>query len=108
MTMAEWDNKRKPDEVLELMTDYSRKEYERTPLGIWADYLGDGSVLKAQQELAIRFWRMGGVMSLGTDPAVQGNIAGYANLRSVELMADSGIPPLEVIKMATDTFGVGS
>ena len=100
-TLAAWDIQPIPDDVIALFTDYSRKEYQRTPFGIWEEYLGDGTYLKKQQNLVVEFWRKGGKMTVGTDPAVQKVIAGYANLRTVELMVDAGIPPLEVIKMAT-------
>ena len=38
---------------------------------------------------------------MGADPAVQGIIAGHANLRAIELLVEGGIPNLEAIKMAT-------
>jgi imidazolonepropionase-like amidohydrolase len=100
-TLSVLDNKIKPKEVLEFLTDYSRKEYERSPFGIFGEYISDGKALKRQQELQLEFWRKGGTLTVGTDPAVLGLIAGYGSLRAIELLVESGISPLEVIKIAT-------
>ena len=103
-TMALWDDQIIPDEVFNLLTDYSQKLYRRYPFGEWGggeDSIKDGSALKQQQALYLAFYRKGGTLSVGTDPARQGVLAGYGNLRSLELLADAGIPALDVIKMAT-------
>ena len=103
MTLAQWDPERKPDFVLNLLTDYSRRAYEQEPLGTkaWRAVIGDGAILRRQQALAFLLWQKGGTISVGTHSAWHGNIAGYGNLRSIELMAEAGIPLLDVIKIAT-------
>lgn len=53
------------------------------------------------QALEAAFWRAGGKLVVGTDPTVTGVIPGYGSLRSIELLVQAGIPPLEVIKIAT-------
>lgn len=47
------------------------------------------------------FWRMGGKLTVGSDAAGTGVMPGHGNLRSIEMLAESGIPLLEVIKIAT-------
>lgn len=49
----------------------------------------------------VAFWRAGGKLSLGSDAAGTGIIAGYSNLKSMEILHDYGIPLIEVIKIAT-------
>ena len=114
-TLGIFDTKLKPQEVLDLLTDYSQKEYARAPYGSFGGDTSDGDLpkrqqklklefgktLKRQQELQLAFWQKGGTLTVGTDPAMPGLIAGYGSLRAIELLAEAGIPPLEVIKMAT-------
>ena len=52
--------------------------------------------------MVLEFWRKGGMITVGSDAVWRGYIAGYGNLRSIELLVDAGIPALEVIKMATN------
>ena len=102
-TMSEWDDQLavEPEEVVALLSDKSRQRYEHLPFGPFGESLKDGTQLKKQQAMALAFWRKGGTATLGTDAVFGGNFAGYANLRSIELTVDAGIPNLEVIKMAT-------
>jgi len=56
---------------------------------------------KARQ-LEVDFYRAGGLLIVGTDPTGGGGvIAGFSNQRAVELLAESGLTPLEAIKVAT-------
>ncbi|HEY9229574.1 MAG TPA: amidohydrolase family protein [Gemmatimonadaceae bacterium] len=56
---------------------------------------------KARQ-LEVDFYRAGGLLIAGTDPTGGGGvIAGYSNQRAVELLAESGLTPLEAIKVST-------
>jgi enamidase len=56
---------------------------------------------KARQ-LEVDFFRAGGLLIAGTDPTGGGGvIAGYSNQRAVELLAESGLTPLEAIKVST-------
>ena len=100
-TLGIFDNKIKSKEILEFLTDYSRKEYERSPFGILGEYVSNGKLLKRQQTLQLEFWQKGGKLTVGTDPAVPGLIAGSGSLRAIELLVEAGIPSLEVIKIAT-------
>jgi imidazolonepropionase-like amidohydrolase len=103
MTMSEWDNVPAPESVLEMLNDRERPRVEKSRLGpaFMADSLIDGSFLKHNQEVALAFWHQGGTITLGTDAVFGDHIAGYSNLRAIELTVDAGIPNLEVIKMAT-------
>lgn len=51
--------------------------------------------------LELAFVNAGGRLVLGADAADYGQIAGYANIRVLELMVEAGFTPLEVIRMAT-------
>ena len=56
---------------------------------------------KARQ-LEVQFYRAGGMLLAGTDPTGGGGvIAGYSNQRQLELMVESGLTPLEAIKVGT-------
>ena len=56
---------------------------------------------KARQ-LEVDFFRAGGTLIVGTDPTGGGGvIPGYSNQRAVELLVESGLTPLEAIKVAT-------
>ena len=74
-TMALWDDQIIPDEVFDLLTDYSQKLYRRYPFGEWGggeDSMKDGSALQQQQALYLAFCRKGGTLSVGTDPCSPG------------------------------------
>jgi imidazolonepropionase-like amidohydrolase len=48
------------------------------------------------------FARAGGLLVAGTDPTGYGGVvAGYANQREIELLAEAGFAPVEAIKIAT-------
>ena len=59
------------------------------------------SISKKISELDAAFWRAGGILTVGGDASGTGNLAGFANLKSIELLVDAGIPSLEAIKIAT-------
>ena len=53
-------------------------------------------------ELEKRFFRSGGLLVAGTDPTGYGGvIAGYGSWRTVELLVEAGLTPLEAIQVAT-------
>lgn len=53
-------------------------------------------------ELDYKFWKAGGNLVMGSDAvALAGAVPGSTNLESLELLFMAGIPPLEVIKIAT-------
>lgn len=57
--------------------------------------------VKADMQLQAAFWRAGGTLVVGTDPAGKVTLPGHDSLMSIELLVDAGIPPLAVIKIAT-------
>ncbi len=58
----------------------------------WTNYL----------ELEKRFFRAGGLLVAGTDPTGYGGvIAGYGSWRTIELLVDTGLTPVEAIQVAT-------
>ncbi|MDB6166592.1 MAG: amidohydrolase [Lacunisphaera sp.] len=53
-------------------------------------------------KLEVKFFRAGGLLVAGTDPTGYGGcLAGYGNWRALELLAEAGLTPLEVIQVAT-------
>jgi enamidase len=54
------------------------------------------------RQLEVDFFRAGGLLLAGTDPTGGGGvIAGYSNQRQVELLVESGLTPLEAIRVCT-------
>ncbi|KAK7223302.1 hypothetical protein V2G26_011305 [Clonostachys chloroleuca] len=64
---------------------------------------GDVTIfLQKLMELDYKFWKAGGNLVMGSDAvALAGAVPGSTNLESLELLFMAGIPPLEVIKIAT-------
>jgi len=52
--------------------------------------------------LEAAFWRAGGRLTIGSDAVPPGSIAGNEDLTSMELLVKAGIPPLNVIQIATE------
>jgi enamidase len=60
------------------------------------------SLFPKARQLEVDFYRTGGLLLVGTDPTGGGGvIPGYSNQRAVELLVESGLTPLEAIKVAT-------
>jgi len=54
------------------------------------------------RQLEVDYFRAGGLLLAGTDPTAGGGvIPGFANQRQVELLVESGLTPLEAIKVST-------
>ena len=53
------------------------------------------------RSLEQKFIRAGGRMVIGSDPQDFGQVAGFANHRALELLAEAGLPPLRVLRMGT-------
>jgi imidazolonepropionase-like amidohydrolase len=54
------------------------------------------------RQLEVDFYRAGGLLIAGTDPTGGGGvIPGFSNQREVELLVESGLTPLEAIKVCT-------
>ena len=70
-------------------------------------------LLQNAMKLEAAFHRAGGTLVAGTDPTGGGGvIPGYSNQHQVVLMVESGIPPLDAIKIATlngaNYLGIGA
>lgn len=53
-------------------------------------------------QLEKKFFDTGGLLLVGTDPTGNGGVvAGYSNLRAIELLVEAGLTPLEAIQVAT-------
>jgi imidazolonepropionase-like amidohydrolase len=58
--------------------------------------------LPVDRAMEVAFFRAGGLLLAGTDPTGAGGvIAGYSDQRQVELLVESGLTPLEAIKVCT-------
>ncbi|HEV8497133.1 MAG TPA: amidohydrolase family protein [Gemmatimonadaceae bacterium] len=54
------------------------------------------------RQMEVDFFRAGGLLLAGTDPTGGGGvIPGYSDQRAIELLAESGLTPLEAIKVGT-------
>jgi enamidase len=54
------------------------------------------------RQLEVDFFRAGGLLLAGTDPTAGGGvIPGFSNQRQLELLVESGLTPLEAIKVCT-------
>jgi enamidase len=61
-----------------------------------------GALLPKARRLEVDFFRAGGLLLAGTDPTGGGGvIPGFSNQRAVELLVESGLTPLEAIRVAT-------
>ncbi len=61
-----------------------------------------GPVFAKARALEVTFSRAGGLLLVGTDPTGGGGvIPGYSDQRAVELLVESGLTPLEAIRVAT-------
>jgi imidazolonepropionase-like amidohydrolase len=60
-----------------------------------------GDSIRKSAEMEHAFMKAGGLLVSGTDPAVLGVLAGYANIRQMEMMVGFGFTPLEAIRVAT-------
>ena len=92
-----------PNSALDAMLPESRDQYMRTWSRIAANPNSDWSVLfKKGMELEREFFAAGGLLLVGTDPTGYGGVvAGYSNLRAIELLVEAGLSCLEAIQVAT-------
>ena len=93
-----------PEDVLALLTPGAQEDYHAFQRN-HADLVESNPIIKDSVQkfmmLEHAFWKMGGELTVGTDSSGTGVIAGFSNLLAIELLAETGIPPLEVIKIAT-------
>jgi len=60
------------------------------------------TLLPKARQLEVDFFRAGGLLIAGTDPTGGGGvIPGYSDQRAIELLVESGLTPLEAIKVGT-------
>jgi imidazolonepropionase-like amidohydrolase len=53
-------------------------------------------------ELERRYFRAGGLLVAGTDPTGYGGVvAGYGSWRTIELLVDAGLTPIEAVQVST-------
>jgi enamidase len=87
------------DVLVPELRDQFQQRYDaaqRTPRGAM------GTLLPKARQLEVDFFRAGGLLLAGTDPTGGGGvIPGFSNQRAVELLVESGLTPLEAIKVAT-------
>jgi imidazolonepropionase-like amidohydrolase len=68
----------------------------RNPRSIYA------TLFPKMRKLEVDFFRAGGLLIAGTDPTGGGGvIAGYSDQRQVELLVESGLTPLEALRVCT-------
>jgi imidazolonepropionase-like amidohydrolase len=69
---------------------------QRNPRSLYA------TLFPKMRQLEVDFYRAGGLLIAGTDPTGGGGvIPGYSDQRQVELLVESGLTPLEAIKVCT-------
>lgn len=99
-----------PNSILPPVSDAAKSFYTPQRLSQWEQEIGKiyGKVgdltvfLRKLMELDYKFWKAGGNLVLGSDAvSLAGAVPGSTNLESLELLVMAGIPPLEVIKIAT-------
>lgn len=92
-----------PEDVFSLLTKSSRDQYQQEFHELIKPEREDviRPLVNALMKFELAFWKAGGTLVVGTDPASVGTLPGYGSLRSIELLVDAGIPPLSVIKIAT-------
>ena len=106
-TMAIQNRVELPARYKALLNESGLRDYEAFRAAYEAD-IADiyRPIAKKIAALDAAFWRAGGFLVVGSDASGTGNIAGFANLKSIELLVDAGIPPLEAIKVATHNGAV--
>lgn len=94
---------RAPDRVLDAMLPEARDQYLRNFGTIATNPQSPyARLFPKAMAMELAFVRAGGMLVVGTDPTGYGGVvAGFANQRAVELLAEAGFPPLEAIKIAT-------
>ncbi|HET9363759.1 MAG TPA: amidohydrolase family protein [Candidatus Angelobacter sp.] len=93
-----------PQKVLDLLSDDARKAYLETRKRIAESKqpsVGE-AMFQKEMEFERAFAKTGGTLLAGLDPTgIGGIIAGFGDLREVELLVEAGFTPLEAVKIAT-------
>ena len=91
-----------PQEIIEQYSASGVKAYhEYCPYTSQSDFENPSNYSQSLMDMELAFWRAGGLLTVGTE-AGQGLIAGYTNLRAIELLVIAGFPPLAAIQIATE------
>jgi imidazolonepropionase-like amidohydrolase len=92
-----------PQKVLDMLSDDARKAYQGNRVRIAQNKESPWPVMfQREMEFERAFVKAGGTLLAGLDPTgIGGIIAGFGDLREVELLVDAGFTPLEAIKIAT-------
>ncbi|MDB4893218.1 MAG: amidohydrolase, partial [Gemmatimonadetes bacterium] len=92
-----------PQGALDAMLPESRDQYTRRWTAIAAQSNSPfASLFPKEMQFELAFLRAGGVLLAGTDPTGYGGVvAGYSNMRELELLVEAGLTPLEAIRVAT-------
>jgi imidazolonepropionase-like amidohydrolase len=87
--------------VLNVMSSDTRVRYLTARARVSADS-GSAALLRKAMEFEREFVKAGGLLIAGLDPTGNGGIvAGFGDLRQVELLVEAGFTPLEAIKIAS-------
>jgi len=92
-----------PQKVLDLLSDDARKAYQANRTRIAQNKESPWpTMFQREMEFERAFVKAGGTLLAGLDPTgIGGIIAGFGDLREVELLVESGFTSLEAIKIAT-------
>jgi imidazolonepropionase-like amidohydrolase len=92
-----------PQRVLDLLSDDARKAYQANRARIAQSQQSPWpAMFPKEMEFERAFVKAGGTLLAGLDPTgIGGIIAGFGDLREVELLVDAGFTPLEAVKIAT-------
>jgi enamidase len=84
------------DPILKEQFEQRYAQAQRNPRSNYA------TLFPKARQLEIDFYRAGGLLLAGTDPTGGGGvIPGYSDQRAIELLVESGLTPLEAIKVGT-------
>ncbi|HKV50728.1 MAG TPA: amidohydrolase family protein [Gemmatimonadaceae bacterium] len=88
---------------LDVLDPILREEFEQRYAATQRDTTGRFARIFAHaRALEVAYMRAGGLLISGTDPTGGGGvIPGYSNQRELELLVESGLTPLEAIKVGT-------
>jgi imidazolonepropionase-like amidohydrolase len=92
-----------PQKVLDALTEEARKAYQANRARVAQNKQSPWPVMfPKEMEFERAFVKAGGTLLAGLDPTgIGGIIAGYGDLREVELLVEAGFTPLEAVKIAT-------
>ena len=92
-----------PQKVLDLLSDDARKAYQANRARMAQNQASPWPLMfKREMEFERAFVKAGGTLLAGLDPTgIGGIIAGFGDLREIELLVEAGFTPVEAIRIAT-------